>query len=84
MKYQEKTVSLFQAYCIPTVSGEFSHINSLFSSGYKFSLVSILVFCLCSICCSLELFNVDIMQLKLILESMDMTISFLIGVSEHF
>ena len=52
----------------PTVSGVFSHFDSLIPKGCIFNLVSTLIFRCCSICCSTEIFFKEIMQLKEIFE----------------
>ena len=59
---------IISVYRKPTFSGVFSHFDSFIPRGYKFNLVSTLIFCHYSICCSMELFHKKIMQLKEIFE----------------
>ena len=63
-----KNQFITSVYCKLTFSGVFSHFDSFIPRGYKFNLVSTLIFCHYSICCSMELFHKKIMQLKEIFE----------------
>ena len=82
---RDKNQFIISVYHKPISSGVFSHFDSFIPEGYKFNLVATLIFCCYSICCSMELFHIEIMQLKEIFEKNgDMTISFLTSVSEPF
>ena len=52
----------------PTFSGVFFYFDSFIPRVYKFNLVSTLIFRCYFICCSMELFHIEIMQLKKIFE----------------
>ena len=78
---RDKNQFLTSVYRKPTFSGVFPHFDSFIPMGYKFNLVSTLIFRCYSFCSSMELFVIEIMQLK---EIFDMTISFSTGVSEIF
>ena len=65
---QDKNQFITSVYCKPTFSGVFSHFGSFTSRGYKFNLALTLIFCCYSICCSIELFHNEIMQLNKIFE----------------
>ena len=64
------------------VKGVFSHFDSFIPRGYKFNLASTLIFRCYSLCCSMELFHIEIMQLEEIFEKIDTSSS--TGVSEPF
>ena len=64
------------------VKGIFSHFDSFIRRGYKFNLASTLIFRCYSICCSMELFHIEIMELKEIFEKIDLSSS--AGVYEPF
>ena len=61
---RDKNQFITSVYRKPTFSGVFSHFDSFIFRGYKFNLVSTLIFHCYSICCSMELFHTEIMQLK--------------------
>ena len=65
---RDKNQFITSVYCKPTFSGVFSHFNSFIPRGYKFNLVSTLIFRCYSVCCSMELFHIEIMQLEEISE----------------
>ena len=48
--------------------GVFSHFDSFIPRSYRFNLVSTLIFRCYSICCSMELFHIEIMHLNEIFE----------------
>ena len=60
----DKNQFVTSVYRKPTFSGVLSHFDSFISRGYKLSLASTLIFRCYSICCSMELFHIEIMQLK--------------------
>ena len=68
LKSRDKNQFITSVYHKPTFSGVFSHFDSFIPRGYKFNLVLTLIFCCCSICCTMELFHREIMQLKEIFE----------------
>ena len=68
MKYQEKILFTTSNYRKPTFSGIFSHFNSSIPGSYKFNLEWTLIFHCYPICCSMEPFHIEIMQLKEISE----------------
>ena len=61
---RDKNQFITLVYRKTTFSGIFSHFNTFIPRGYKFNLVSTLIFGCCSVCCSMELFHIEIMQLK--------------------
>ena len=61
---RDKNQFITSVYRKPTFSGVFSHFDSFIFRGYKFNLVSTLIFHCYSISCSMELFHTEIMQLK--------------------
>ena len=61
---RDKNQFITSVYRKPTFSGAFSQFASFIPSRYKFNLVSTLIFRCCSIFCSMELFHIEIMQLK--------------------
>ena len=61
---RDKNQFITSVYCKPTFSGVFSHFDSFIPRGYKFNLVSTLICCCYSSCCSMKLFHIEIMQLK--------------------
>ena len=65
---RDKNQFITSVYRKPTFSGVLSHFNSFIPRGYKFNLVSTLIFRCYSICCTMELFHIEIMQLKQIFE----------------
>ena len=65
---RDKNQFITLVYRKTTFSGVFSHFNTFIPRGYKFNLVSTLIFGYCSVCCSMELFHIEIMQLKEIFE----------------
>ena len=65
---RDKIQFITSVYCKPTFSGVFSHFDSFIPRGYKFNLLSTLIFCCYSISCSMELFVKEVMQLKQIFE----------------
>ena len=58
---RDKNQFITSVYRKPTFSGVFSHFDSFIPRGYKFNLVSTLIFPCYSICCSMELFHKEIM-----------------------
>ena len=65
---RDKNQFITSVYCEPMFSGVFSHFESFIPSGYKLNVVSTLIFHCYSICCSMRLFHIEIMQLKEIFE----------------
>ena len=65
---RDKNQFITLVYRKPTFGGVFSHFDSFTPSGYKFNLISTLIFRCYSICCTMELFHIEIMQLKEIFE----------------
>ena len=61
---RDKSQFVTSVYQKPAFSGVFSHFDNFIPRGYKFNLVLTLIFRYYSICCSMELFNIEIMQLK--------------------
>ena len=55
-------------YRKPTFSGALSHFDSFIPRGYKFNLVSTLASLCYSVCCSMELFHIEVTELKEIFE----------------
>ena len=69
IKYQETKISLSLQFIVnPHLVEYFSHFDSLIPRSFKFNLVSTLIFRYCSICCRMELFHEEVMQLKEIFE----------------
>ena len=66
--WRDKIQFITSVYCKPTFSGVCSHFHSFIPRGYKFNLLSTLILCCYSICCSMELFLKEVMQLKQIFE----------------
>ena len=62
---RDKHKFITSVYHKPTFSGVFSYFDSFILRLYKFKLVSTLIFCCCSISCSVDY---EIMQLKNIFE----------------
>ena len=58
---RDKNQFITSVYRKPTFSGVFSHFDSFIPRGYKFNLVSTLIFHCYSICCSVELFHIEIL-----------------------
>ena len=81
---RDKNQFVTSVYGKPTFSGVFSHLDSFIPRGYKFNLVSTLIFRCYSVYCSMELFHTEIMQVNKFLKIMDMKIRFLTGVSKPF
>ena len=65
---RDKNQFITSVYGKPTFSRVFSHFDSFIPRGHKVNLVSTLIFRCYSICCSMELFHWEIMQLKEIFE----------------
>ena len=61
-RYKNQFIS--SVYRKPTFSGAFSDFDRFIPRGYIFNLVSTLIFPFYSICCSIELFHIEIMQFK--------------------
>ena len=59
-----KNQFITSVYRKPTFSGAFSDFDRFIPRGYIFNLVSTLIFPFYSICCSIELFHIEIMQFK--------------------
>ena len=60
---RDKNRLITSVYCKPTFSRVFSPFNSFIPRGYKFNLVLTLIFRCYSICCNMELFHKEIMQI---------------------
>ena len=50
-------------YRKPTFSGAFSHFDTFIPRGYKFNLISTLASRCYSVCYSMELFHIEIMEI---------------------
>ena len=57
---RDKNQFITSVYCKPIFSGVFSQFDSFIPRGYKFNLVSILIFRCYSSCCGMELFRIEI------------------------
>ena len=60
---RDKNQFITSVYRRPIFSGVFSHFDSFIPMDYKLNLVSTLIFRCYSICCSMELFYIEITQL---------------------
>ena len=71
---KDKKQFMTLVYRKPTFSGVFSQFDSFIPRSHNFNLVSTLIFRCYSICCSVELFHIEIMQLKEIFSSVKWTV----------
>ena len=65
---RDKNQFITSVYRKPTFSGVFSYFASFIPRSYKFNLLSTLIFCFYSTCCSMGLFHIEIMLFKKIFE----------------
>ena len=65
---KDKNQFITSVYRKPKFSGAFSHFYSFIPRVYEVNLVLTLIYRCYSICCSMELFHIEIMQLKEIYE----------------